>query len=147
MEVLNWPLDFATNSMELSTENPPSSPLKVLKTPSKKIAGESLEKLDIPVEPKRGRTPKLSQPSVENCNEDQLHWNWMCGSCIGKLGEALVGRKVKIWWIDDYKSYSGTLTAMDEVSRCHCVLYDDQEWEFINLSVEPVLFSKNIDEI
>lgn len=152
MEVLNWPLDFETCSIEQSIEKESSdsvTPLKGTRTPTKKnmLVEEFETELVTQGDLKRGRISKSFQADMNNYKDESYNWKWICGSCISKLGGDLVGRKVKIWWVDDYKSYSGSLNAMDEISRCHCVLYDDQEWEFINLSVEPVLFGEKINDL
>lgn len=34
----------------------------------------------------------------------------------------------------------GVIDAYDEASRCHRVMYEDEEWEFVNLAIEPVGF-------
>ena len=44
-----------------------------------------------------------------------------------------------MWWKDDAQYYCGSVNAFDSVSGKHRVLYDDDEWEFIDLGVEPVL--------
>lgn len=65
----------------------------------------------------------------------------ICANCVGSLKEALVGRCVQIWWHDDECKYTGHLNAYDPVSGKHRVLYDDGEWEFIDLKKEPVWIS------
>lgn len=52
----------------------------------------------------------------------------------------LLHRRVFVWWSDDRVAYGGELNAYDPFSRRHRVLYDDGEWEFIDLCDEPVLF-------
>lgn len=69
-----------------------------------------------------------------------LTWKWVCGSCVELLGAQLVGADVLVWWHDDKIPYRGTVDAYDDVSMCHRVLYEDGEWEFVNLTIEPACF-------
>ena len=66
---------------------------------------------------------------------------WMCPDCIVTLGSELLGRRVLVWWADDKVLYPGTIDAYDAASARHRVLYEDNEWEFLNLSAEPVIMS------
>lgn len=64
---------------------------------------------------------------------------------IAALAEAswnheFLDRQVLVWWHDDDCCYRGTVSAYDPISRRHRVLYDDGEWEFIDLAVESVLY-------
>lgn len=70
-------------------------------------------------------------------------WQWLCPPCVLKQGAELIDKKVQVWWQDDEQYYSGVVQAYDAASERHCVLYDDREWEFINLGTEPVLLSSN----
>ena len=45
----------------------------------------------------------------------------------------------QVWWPEDKQYYTGVLNAYDAVSGKHRVLYDDGEWEFLDLSAEPTL--------
>ena len=72
-------------------------------------------------------------------------WRWLCGSCVEVLGAQLVGADVLVWWHDDKQAYPGTIDAFDEVSLCHRVLYQDGDWEFVNLTVEPACFGSLLD--
>jgi hypothetical protein len=65
-------------------------------------------------------------------------------SCLHAAGSAdeLQGRELKVWWHDDATSYRGRVTSFDRASMCPCVLYDDMEWEFVNLAVEPYALLK-----
>ena len=67
-------------------------------------------------------------------------WAWLCPECIATGGGGLAGTKVRVWWWDDKTSYEGVVDAFDGPTGRHRVLYDDGEWEFISLSVEPVGF-------
>lgn len=67
---------------------------------------------------------------------------------IAALAEAswnheILDRQVLVWWQDDDCCYRGTVSAYDPISRRHRVLYDDGEWEFIDLAVESVLYVSN----
>ena len=64
---------------------------------------------------------------------------WVCPSCIRQEAKKLLGSRVAVWWHDDQQFYFGCINAFDEVSECHRVLYEDQQWEFLNLAVEPAL--------
>jgi hypothetical protein len=66
---------------------------------------------------------------------------WLCATCVPTLGAGLIGTEVSVWWHDDAEGYSGVVNAFDHVSGCHRVLYEDDEWEFLNLAVEPVLYA------
>ena len=39
----------------------------------------------------------------------------------------------------------GTIDAFDEASGTHRVLYEDNEWEFVNMAIEPVAFGSTED--
>ena len=72
---------------------------------------------------------------------DSAVYGWLCPTCAHSetIGDQVVGRAVKVWWKDDAQFYCGSVNAYDSVSGKHRVLYDDDEWEFIDLGVEPVL--------
>lgn len=67
--------------------------------------------------------------------------SWICHYCIRKTH--LLGRKVKVWWNADETYYSGYIDAIDPVTGRYRIQYEDGEWEFISLSVEPVLISNS----
>lgn len=67
-------------------------------------------------------------------------WSWLCPQCVQELGNALIGVDVTVWWHDDAQCYRGVIDAFDEASQCHRVLYEDNEWEFVNLAIEPAAF-------
>jgi hypothetical protein len=67
-------------------------------------------------------------------------WSWLCGQCVQDLGPALIGADVTVWWHDDKQCYRGAIDAYDAASQCHRVLYEDNEWEFVNLAIEPAAF-------
>ena len=52
----------------------------------------------------------------------------------------LLNRSVLVWWQDDGCCYHGIVNAYDPSSQRHRVLYDDGEWEFIDLASEPVVY-------
>ena len=72
-------------------------------------------------------------------------WRWLCASCVTTLGAALIGADVMVWWHDDTQAYRGCIDAYDEASQCHRVMYQDQEWEFVNLAIEPIAFGSAED--
>lgn len=70
-------------------------------------------------------------------------WQWVCPQCVLDKGAELIDKKVQVWWQDDAQYYQGVVRAYDAVSQRHCVLYDDRQWEYINLGTEPVLLSQS----
>lgn len=72
-------------------------------------------------------------------------WNWVCPTCLSKLKDKMVGLEVKVWWHDDAQSYRGVINAFDPVSGNHRVLYEDDEWEFVNLAIEPFLVYPKVE--
>ena len=77
---------------------------------------------------------KIAAPPV-------MKWVWICPSCTVDRGVELLGREVQVWWNDDYCAYSGQVNAFDAMSDCHRVLYQDSEWEFVELSRETYLIA------
>ena len=84
---------------------------------------------------------KNKSKSKKGGKNDGGAYDWLCPACAhsGVVGEQVVGRAVKVWWKDDAQFYCGTVNAYDTASGKHRVLYDDGEWEFIDIGVEPVL--------
>jgi hypothetical protein len=74
-------------------------------------------------------------------------WQWLCASCVGRSGRRLIGKEVCVWWHDDLKAYRGVVNAFDEASGSHRVLYDDEEWEFVNLTAEPFVLYPSLPHI
>lgn len=74
------------------------------------------------------------------CREAAKHWKWICPDCIVEQGSSLAGTEVNVWWHDDALAYRGVIDVYDQASQCHRVLYDDNEWEFVNLAIEPCAF-------
>lgn len=73
-------------------------------------------------------------------------WQWLCGNCMIGYGDEICGLEVRVWWHDDECYYDGIFNAYDHTSRCHRVLYEDNEWEFANFSQEVFMIrpkSKN----
>lgn len=68
-------------------------------------------------------------------------WHWLCPNCLIAHPNEVINRKIQVWWNDDHKYYPGIIKAFDETSRRHCILYEDDEWEYINISVEPILLA------
>jgi len=55
----------------------------------------------------------------------------------------LIDERVQVWWDDDLTAYFGVINAFDKNSQCHRILYDDLEWEFINLGAEPLYIKRS----
>lgn len=72
-------------------------------------------------------------------------WNWLCSTCLSRARENLVGHEVQVWWQDDAQAYRGEIDAFDPVSGNHRVLYEDDEWEFVNLAIEPFVVYPKLD--
>lgn len=85
---------------------------------------------------------------VDGHREEKERWSWLCSDCLKKIGRALIGRTVQVWWHDDSQAYRGRVTEYDDSISCPCVSYEDDEWEFVNLAVEPfvLLEKENSDE-
>ncbi len=77
-------------------------------------------------------------PSLQN------EWQWLCGSCVATKGAELIGSEVKVWWHHDECAYEGIVNAFDEISGSHRVLYQDNEWEFVQLQQEVYLIKPNV---
>ncbi len=92
---------------------------------------------------------KIGSVSKKNKREKseyvEILWVWICPSCVQNLAAGLVGRKMCIWWWDDKTYYHAEISEFDSISRCHRILYDDKQWEFVYLGAEIVLYSKSID--
>ena len=73
-------------------------------------------------------------------------WNWVCPSCVSRAKQNMVGLEVKVWWHDDGQAYRGEINAYDPVSKNHRVLYEDDEWEFVNLAIEPFIVYPKLDQ-
>jgi len=50
----------------------------------------------------------------------------------------MIDRSVRVWWPDDQCFYEGTISSFDESSKRYKVVYDDEFWEFVRLSVEAM---------
>ncbi|XP_050894158.1 sister chromatid cohesion protein PDS5 homolog D [Lathyrus oleraceus] len=53
-----------------------------------------------------------------------------------KLGDSLVGKRIKVWWPLDKIYYEGVVETYDHVRGKHKILYDDGETEQLNLNKE-----------
>ncbi|KAJ1425445.1 hypothetical protein B484DRAFT_480317 [Ochromonadaceae sp. CCMP2298] len=87
-----------------------------------------------------------AQPQAQESDEEGQDggagdWSWLCGACVHTVGPQLLDADVLVWWHDDRRPYAGRVDAFDATSRCHRVLYEDGEWEFVNLAAEPAAFS------
>jgi hypothetical protein len=69
-------------------------------------------------------------------------WSWLCSTCITKLGKALIGAVVNVWWHDAREGHRCTVDAFDQASGCHRVLYASGVTEFVNLSIQPIAFAR-----
>jgi hypothetical protein len=58
----------------------------------------------------------------------------------------LIGREVLVWWQEDHCPYYGLVDEFDSASYCHRVFYNDGEWEFINLQVEPFFMGRKVED-
>lgn len=76
-----------------------------------------------------------------NKNRTITH-DWHCPECITVEGATLIGRRIKVWWRQDEAGYDGTIDAYDPPSHAYRVHYDDNEWEFLDLSKEPFMLLK-----
>jgi hypothetical protein len=88
---------------------------------------------------KSSKKSSNSQSKFESDGEKET-WGWYCTDCLQQKGPELIGWKVLVWWPDDSELYQGVINAYDEASKRHRVLYEDNEWEFIAVDVEPLLF-------
>ncbi len=76
--------------------------------------------------------------------DSDLGFGWFCPDCVEYLKSELIGLYVLVWWADDKALYGGKIDAYDFNSSRHRVVYDDGEWEFLNLIAEPVVMSKKL---
>ncbi|RID48390.1 hypothetical protein BRARA_I04903 [Brassica rapa] len=75
------------------------------------------------------QTPK-SNPKRKRAAEEEVESN------KSKLGQELVGKRVKVWWPLDKTFYEGVIQSYDGRTRRHKVLYSDGEAEAIYLKNE-----------
>jgi hypothetical protein len=86
----------------------------------------------------------IIQPDFKkNKSDDGKQWHWICSDCLTVKGKQLLQQEIQVWWLDDYCVYYGTVDAFDEISSSHRVLYQDEEWEFLDLSSQAFLISFN----
>ena len=81
-----------------------------------------------------------------------VSWVWLCPQCIQtkqiNLHDHQITIHIQVWWYDDEQSYYGLINAFDELTQKYRILYEDNEWEFISLNIEPVLFlSSDLNQI
>lgn len=72
-------------------------------------------------------------------------WVWMCPGCIDGEPASLQGRRICIWWPGDQVYYPGTIHDFDAASRSHRIIYDDEDWEFVKLPIEIVLYAEQLE--
>ncbi|KAJ0253480.1 T24 [Hirschfeldia incana] len=75
------------------------------------------------------QTPKSHPKSKQTAGEEK-------GSNKSKLGQELVGKRVKVWWPLDKTFYEGVIQSYDGRTKRHQVLYSDGEAEAIYLKNE-----------
>ncbi|KAF2589179.1 hypothetical protein F2Q70_00041640 [Brassica cretica] len=131
-----------------SAKTSAKKPLEESKTSGKKIvhseAKKNNSKTDIPQSSKSKKksspattpatkeseqTPK-SHPKRKRTAGEEVESN------KSKLGQELVGKRVKVWWPLDKKFYEGVIQSYDGRTRRHKVLYSDGEAEAIYLKNE-----------
>ncbi len=85
-------------------------------------------------------TPVISRKrSRTSSASSNLDWCWICSKCFHVIGADLIGTDAKVWWSGDSVAYSGVISAFDSFSLCPQVQYSDDEWEYVDVSSEPVL--------
>lgn len=138
-EVRNWPARFsvpvhlqtataAVVKMEAISENDDTDAVNA--TPSRQSSRRNAPSI---------ATPSSVTKSVAKGKKDHQE-TWQCKNCVASSGEGLLGQKVAVWWRHDACSYPGHIDAYDAPSNTHRVLYEDNEWEFLMLGLEPYLF-------
>mgnify|MGYP003386739898 CR=1 FL=1 len=65
---------------------------------------------------------------------------YLCPHCISTLGSVLIQQSIAVYWSDDDTFYYGVIDAYDANSNTHRILYEDNEWEFVQLKQEIVLY-------
>lgn len=63
-------------------------------------------------------------------------WQWICSECIPAIESKLIDCSVQIYWTSYSKYFRGSIDALDLVSHEHRVLYEDGEWEYVQLAKE-----------
>lgn len=149
--MINWPTDFNISTPFVAL----SSPAQNCAWAIEKIAANGGKKFQLPddyavnthdsKERRERKVATFKEQWAQALQITTLRWSWLCAQCIAELGAALIGVEVNVWWHDDMGGYRGTIDAFDEVSQCHRVLYEDNEWEFVNLAIEPVMFGSEND--
>jgi hypothetical protein len=116
-EVHNWP-----DAFEVPT--PLSLPSKNAEEPVVRKSRRST--------PHEG--PVLSTPDVAG--------GWYCQHCVVESATEIVAenRRVQVWWRGDGCAYVGHVQAYEPQAQCFQILYEDDEWEFVNMAWEPYLF-------
>ena len=89
--------------------------------------------------------------NLPDANSD-INWNpkrparcrfgWACPECICRHADSghLMNRRIAVFWSRDQCFYGGVVDFYDVASQRHRVCYDDGEWAFEDLSVEPNAF-------
>ncbi|KAM7260371.1 hypothetical protein ACFE04_016112 [Oxalis oulophora] len=69
-------------------------------------------------------TPKPKPKRKRSAEED---------SGTPRLGEEMVGKRIKVWWPMDKKYYEGVVDSYDKIKRKHKVVYTDGDKEVLRL--------------
>ncbi len=70
---------------------------------------------------------------------------WLCPSCLKANSVAVADKQVRVavFWSFDGAFYTGKVDKWDSVSGLHRIYYDDDDWEFVFLQQEVVIYSMN----
>jgi hypothetical protein len=120
----------------------PVTPLPVFTAKINRSSLRSSSKSSLKFEDEEEEDVGIIQPEFKKNNgEDGKQWHWICSDCLTVQGKQLLQQEIQVWWLDDYCVYYGTVDAFDEISSSHRVLYQDEEWEFLDLSSQAFLIS------
>jgi hypothetical protein len=95
---------------------------------SAKPAAASVERLELLGE---------KEPAIAASGAVAGRWHapWRCHECTqGRLGVRLLGDRVWVYWEGNRSWFCGTVTAFERCGGQYRVLYEDGEWEILNLS-------------
>mgnify|MGYP003386002597 CR=1 FL=1 len=89
---------------------------------------------------------KIDTNTNTDIGVNQKHdYGWCCPNCVSTLTldnkHHMLGVQLAIYWEVDDMFYFGTINGYDEVSQSHRVLYEDLEWEFLELNKECVFYN------
>lgn len=136
--VYPWPSEFAIpEKFDVSTKEP-SAEEECMPT-RRSVRSTSTPSSFTYTSP--GRSAKKGSTNSNNLTNE---WQWLCESCLSTNSKEIIGSEVKVWWHDDACAYSGVVNAFDPESDCYRVLYEDNEWEFIQFTQEVYLIKPNV---